>query len=264
MTFPPLIQFENVTIVRSGRWALDALNLSIDSNENVAILGPNGCGKSTFVKAIAGDVRPFAGKGVVRVGGKARWNLFELRKTLGIVSNELQATCAKEVTAVDLVVSGFFGSYGVLEPYEVTQEQWDGANQALQSVDAGHLAKRLTSELSSGEGRRVLVARALVNAPKALLFDEPTTSLDMKSAHLFMNTLRQICANGTNLVLVTHHVEEIVPEIRRVILLKHGKVFLDGPTEAVMTSENLSSLFETQIALDRSCGVYRAQVGGRN
>jgi iron complex transport system ATP-binding protein len=256
----PLIQFENVTVARSGRVALDALNLSIDANENIAILGPNGCGKSTMVKAIAGDLRPYAGRGRIRIAGRNRWNLFELRKTLGVVSNELQVLCSKEVTALDLVVSGFFGSYGELRPYEVTEEQQLMAAAALFAVDAGHLVDRQTCELSSGEGRRALIARALVNNPGTLLLDEPTTSLDLKSAHLLVTSLRKIADSGTNVALVTHHVEEIFPEIRRVVLLRQGKVFLDGPTEAVMTSENLSELFDANISLERHCGVYRARL----
>jgi len=256
----PLIDFENVTIVRNGRTALDNVSLTIGATENVAILGPNGCGKSTLVKAITGDLRPFAGKGAVKVAGKSRWNLFELRQILGIVSNELQTLCSKDATALDLVISGFFGSYGVLEPYDVTADHRAQALQKLEFLDAAHLATRPTNELSSGEGRRVLIARALINNPKALLLDEPTTSLDLKSAHHLVQTLRKVAASGTHIALVTHHVEEIFPEIRRVILLKEGKVFKDGPTESVMTAENISDLFGANIQLERTCGVFRARL----
>src|SRR5258708_4355723 len=128
----PLIEFENVTIVRNGRVALDDVSLSIGTNENVAILGPNGCGKSTLVKAIAGDLRPYAGRGQVRVAGMARWNLFELRRILGVVSNELQVICSKDATGLDVAVSGFFGSYGELKPYDVTPEQRAKALDALE------------------------------------------------------------------------------------------------------------------------------------
>ncbi len=169
----PLIELKNVTIVRSGRTALDDVSLSIRRGENVAILGPNGCGKSTLVKAIARDLRPFAGRGSLSIAGLDRWNLFELRKFLGIVSNEIQSLCAKDVTTLDVVVSGFFGSYGVLEPYEVTNEHFAKADEMLRFLEASHLANRLANELSSGESRRVLIARALVNEPTGLLLDEP-------------------------------------------------------------------------------------------
>lgn len=260
----PLIEFDNVTVVRNGQVALETVDLTIGTHENVAILGPNGCGKSTLVKTIAGDLRPFAGRGRVRVAGLDRWNLFELRRVLGIISNDLQTICAKDVTALDLVISGFFGSYGVLCPYEVTDAQRSVASERLCLLEAAHLAERKTCELSSGEGRRVLIARALVNSPKALLLDEPTTSLDLKAAHMLVLALRKIAASGTNIVLVTHHVEEIFPEIQRVILLKDGRVSLDGPKDAVMTSANLSRLFGAPVELQRVCGVYRAILGSAN
>lgn len=256
----PLVELQNVSIIRNGRVALDRVSLRIERGENVAILGPNGCGKSTLVKAFARDLYPASGKGVVRVAGQDRWNLFDLRKVLGIVSNELQTVCAKEVTGIDVAVSGFFGSYGVLEPYVVTDEMRDKAHETLRFLNACHLADRRTDELSSGEGRRVLIARALVNDPTALLLDEPTTSLDMKSGHLLLQTLRRIAAAGTNIVLVTHHIEEILPEIERVILLQDGRVFMDGPTESVMTSANLSELFQTRVQIDRTAGAYRGRV----
>jgi len=256
----PLILFENVTVVRNGRMALDCVNLSIPIGENVAILGPNGSGKSTLVKAIAQDLRPYAGKGRVQIAGRDRWNLFDLRKTLGVVSNELQVTCAKEVSALDMVVSGFFGSYGVLEPYDVTEEMRDKASEVLCFLNAHHLSDRRMNELSSGEGRRVLIARALVNEPSALLLDEPTTSLDIRAADSLIATLRKIARHGTNLVLVTHHVEEIVPEIRRVILLKEGLVMLDGPTEQVITSQNLSDLYDTRISVGQHDDRFHAKL----
>ncbi len=258
MNQAPLVQFDGVTVVRNGRTALNDVSLSIARGENVAILGPNGCGKSTLVKAICGELRPFAGRGSVKVEGRDRWNVFELRKALGIISNDLQALCVREETVIDLVVSGFFGSYGVLEPYQVTADQRAQAYERLKFLEADHLAERPVNELSSGEARRVLIARALVHSPGALLLDEPTTSLDIKSAHRLLQTLRRVASHDINLVLVTHHVEELVPEISRVILLKEGRVFLDGPKEVVMTSANLTELYEAPVNLSLSCGIYRA------
>ena len=255
-----LIDFQNVNIVRNGRIALDDMSLTIEHGQNTAVLGPNGCGKSTFVKTISGDLRAFGGTGTIQVGGLSRWNLFELRKILGVVSNELQVLCAKEVPALDVVVSGFFGSYGELRPYEVTSEQREKSLELLQFLDADHLANRWVTELSSGEGRRILLARALVHDPSALLLDEPTTSLDIKSSGLLMNTLRKVTEKGTDLVLVTHHVEEIIPEIHRVVLLKEGKVFRDGPTEVVLTEKNLAELYESKVRLERRYEMYHAQI----
>jgi len=246
--------------MRNGHVALDNVSFSVNPGENVAILGPNGCGKSSLVKTIARDLFPATGKGSVTVGGLTRWNLFDLRKILGIVSNELQSQCSREELALDLVISGFFGSYGVLEPYEVTHEMREKAWETLMFLDAAHLAERRMDELSSGEGRRVLIARALVNDPKALLLDEPTTSLDIRSANHLIKTLQSITESGVGVILVTHHIEEIFPEIGRVVLLQSGRVMADGPTEAVMTSENLSHLFQIPVTVDRSPFGYHARV----
>ena len=196
----------------------------------------------------------------MRVGGLDRWNLFDLRKSLGIVSNELQSFCTKNVTGLDVAISGFFGSFGVLEPYDVTSAHHEKAMETLKFLDASHLADRQANELSSGEGRRILIARALVNDPSALLLDEPTTSLYIKSGDRLVKTLRKIARTGTNVVLVTHHVEEIVPEIQRVILIRGGKVFLEGPTDTVMTSQNLSELFDATVRLERIGGTYHARL----
>ena len=246
--------------MRNGHIALDSVSLLVKAGENVAILGPNGCGKSSLVKTIARDLFPATGRGSVRVGGLTRWNLFELRKILGIVSNELQTHCAREELALDLVISGFFGSYGVLEPYDVTSEMREKAWETLMFLDAAHLAERRMDELSSGEARRILIARALVNEPMALLLDEPTTSLDIRSANHLVHTLRSITDSGVGIILVTHHIEEIFPEIGRVVLLQGGRIMKDGPTESVMTSENLTHLFQIPVIVDRTSQGYRARV----
>jgi len=256
----PLIEFQNVTIVRNGRTALDDVSLTINRGENVAILGPNGCGKSTLVKAIARELHPYAGTGSVKIDGKDRWNLFELRKTLGMISNDLQALCEREATGLEVTISGFFGSYGVLQPYEITEDHREKAMNALRQINACHLADRRTDELSSGEGRRVLIARALVNNPQALLLDEPTTSLDLQAAGSLISSLRDIARKGTNLILVTHHIEEIVPAIKRVILLKKGRIFGDGATQDMLTHDALSDLFEAPIFVERHGGWHTARL----
>lgn len=243
----PLVSFRNVTVVRNGRTALSAIDLTIEAGECVAILGPNGCGKSTLVKVVAGDLRAYAGQGEVTIRGLKRWNLFELRSILGIVSNDLQADFSPSALGLDVVLSGYFGSYGAVG--EVTPCMRSKALEALSRVEALHLAERKYGELSSGEGRRLLIARALVHDPEALLLDEPTTSLDLKAAHDFLLTVRKLAQEGIGVIFVTHHLEDIVPEITRVVLLKKGEIFADGPASEILTSENVSNLFEIPIQI---------------
>jgi iron complex transport system ATP-binding protein len=243
----PLVAFRDVSVVRSGRTALSVERLAIDSGECVAILGPNGSGKSTLVKLVVGDLRAYAGKGQVTIQGRERWNLFELRSVLGIVSNDLQTDLQPVASGFDLVLSGFFGSYGEVDKKQVTRDMEDRANEALALVEAAHLRNRTYGELSSGEARRIMIARALAHRPASLLLDEPTTSLDLKATAEFHDLTSRLAQTGIGIILVTHHLEDIVPEITRVVLLKRGQVIADGPRGEVLTAESLSNLFEFEI-----------------
>jgi iron complex transport system ATP-binding protein len=248
-----------VSIVRDGRTILDRISLRIEEGEHVAILGPNGCGKSTLIKTLTREIYPFAGRGSVKIWGQDRWIIRDLRTLLGVVSPAAGEQVLGEPSVMDMAVSGLLGTYGVLFGYEVTPEMLDTAREALAFVQADHLADRRFETLSSGETRRVLIARALVSQPKGLVLDEPTTSLDLKASHHFRVTMRRIAQAGTSLVLVTHHLDEIVPEIDRVIMLSDGRVLADGPTQEVMTAANLSRLFDADLRLHRE-PFFRAEV----
>lgn len=243
----PLVSLEDVTVVRGGRTVLSGIDLRIDAGERVAILGPNGSGKSTLVKLIAGDLHARAGVGQIRIRGLRRWSLFELRSVLGVVSNDLQALIDPRVTGEDAVLSGFFGTYGFLDRSLVTEDMLESAAMALNRAEAGHLANRVYGELSSGEGRRILVARALAHHPETLLLDEPTTSLDIRAAHEFLQTVRRLSDEGIGEILVTHHLEDIGPEIDRLVLLRQGHIFADGPKTEILTSRLISDLFDFPI-----------------
>lgn len=243
---PPLLELSDVTVVRGGRTALDRVNLRIEQGENVAILGPNGCGKSTLVKLIDRELYPLANGGWIRIFGRERWEVSALRSMLGVVSNDIQSAIPPEATAVEAVVAGFVGTLGVYYN-EASRERVTTALGHLEQVAAGHLANRAVGSLSSGEARRVMIARALAHHPSTLLLDEPTTSLDLVSADGLLTTLRDLATLGKSIILVTHHLQEIVPEIQRVVLLKEGRVLKDGPRRDVMTSENLSEAFDAQI-----------------
>ena len=136
------------------------------------------------------------------------------------------------------------------------------AAEALDTVGAAHLASRTLNRMSSGEARRVMLARALVIAPRVLVLDEPTTGLDLVARHLFMDRVRRIVRNGATLVLVTHHIEEIIPEVARVILLRDGRIVADGPKASVLTAARLSDLFGTPIAHETADGYHYARPAG--
>lgn len=260
MLAPALIDFEDITVFRGDKLALDRVTLRIGVGEHVAILGPNGSGKSTLVKTITRECYPLVRDGSsIRILGRERWNIFELRSMLGIISADLMTTFTRDVTGRDVVLSGFFSSVGVWSSEKVTAAMRQNADRLLASLEVSHLAERLTSEMSSGEARRVLLARALVHEPQTLLFDEPSTSLDLFAQHELQMVMRKLAQSGIGIVLVTHHLPDIIPEIERVILLGHGRVAADGRKEEVLTSARLSELFGLPLELVARNGYYNVQ-----
>lgn len=254
-----LLELKDVTALRAGKRALDRVSLRIRAGENVAIIGPNGSGKSTFIKLLTRELYPVAIEGpfTLKLLGRERWELMELRRHLGIVSPDLQVDFQREMTGLEAVVSGFFGSVGMWDNNRVAEGQWTSARKALARVGADHLADRWMTEMSSGEARRILIARALIHEADALLLDEPTTSLDFRAHLEFRATTRKLAKAGTSILLVTHMLEDLIPEIERIVLLRRGRVFQDGPVEKVLTSEHLSELFETPVRLEHADGIWR-------
>lgn len=256
---PSLLEMRNVTVVRSGKKILDSVSLSIKPGEHVAIIGPNGSGKSSFIKTLTKEYHPLAGADglVLKIMGKETWNVFELRKLLGIVSGELQQTCCRQIRVLDTVLSGFFSSIGIYYNHRVTPEMETRAREILEFLEISHLADRLMCELSTGEARRVLIGRALVHDPHALILDEPANSLDLKAMHSFRESVRKIACSGKSVILVTHNLQDVIPEISRVILIKEGKVFMDGKKEEVLTDANLSELFSLSVKVLEKEGYYQ-------
>jgi iron complex transport system ATP-binding protein len=258
---PPLLDLQNVTVLRdadSVRPALDDVSLSIGAGEHVCILGPNGCGKSTLIKTITRECYPLARPGSsVRIFGRDRWNVFELRSQLGIVSPDLLAACSTEATGRDVVLSGFFSSTRIFPNHSPDPAQIEHADALLARFGVAHLADRPVSRMSSGEAKRVLIARALVHAPISLLFDEPGNALDIAAQLRLRGTMSELARSGVGIVLVTHHVSEIIPEIERVVMLREGRIVGDGPTHSMLTSARLSALFGLRVEVECHEGVYR-------
>jgi len=256
---PSLITLRRATLIRGGQPVLHDLDFEIRSGEHVALLGPNGSGKSSFIRLITRQDYPLANPGgpaPMLILGQERWDVFALRAHLGIVSADLHRDFTNgqgfgRIQGTEVVLSGFFSSLGLFDHLHVTPAMRARALEALDLVDAGHLARRAMDTLSTGEARRVLIARALAPDPGALLLDEPTTGLDLAARRRFLETLAKLADLGKTLILVTHHVEEIIPAIARVILLKEGRVFSDGPKEDALRAEPLSHLFGLPIRVER-------------
>ena len=257
---PLLLSLSHVTVKRGDqeqRPALDDVTLKIALGEHICILGPNGCGKSTLIKTITRECYPVAREGSsVAILGRERWNIFELRSLLGIVSPDLLASCTTDATGLDVVLSGFFSGTRIFPHHHPDPEHLARARAALERLGIAHLAERPVARMSSGEAKRTLIARALVHDPQTLLFDEPSNALDIGAQLQLRGTMRELAESGLGILLVTHHVSEIIPEIERVVLLREGRIIADGPKATILTEENLSSLFSAAVRLGKQDGFF--------
>ncbi len=166
------------------------------------------------------------------------------------------AWCTGEAAGRDVVLSGFFSSNDVYPNHPLTSEQIEKANVALDQLQIPHLADRPVSEMSSGEARRVLIARALVHQPKALLFDEPSNSLDLFARRSLRESMSHLARSGIGIVLVTHDLSDVIPEIDRVVLMDKGRIVADGRKQEILDPKVLSQVFGTEVEVARRDGYY--------
>jgi iron complex transport system ATP-binding protein len=249
------MELRHVNVARGERVVLQDVNLKIRTGEHVAILGPNGCGKSTLILTMSCQIYPIFRHGMrVRIFGRERWDLTELRQHFGVVApglmgTELPGEKTATTTGLNAVIAGFFSASTLWPNLHVTKEMRERAVEALERMDALHLAGRLVGEMSAGEKRRVLIARALVHRPRQLLLDEPSNALDLAAQRELREILRRLACEGTGLLLVTHDLRDILPEIERVILMRGGRILGDGPRAELLTETRLSDLFNTPVRI---------------
>jgi len=254
----PLFELRNARVLRDGRAILEVGRFSVVEGEHLAVLGPNGAGKSTLIKLLTRDILPcWVDPPPVLVRGQSRVAVQEARRLIGTVSADAQEQADVVLPARDIVLGGFFGSLGVPIRSTTTQEQEHRALSALGELEIAHLAERTMNTLSTGEARRVVFARALVHNPAVLVLDEPCAGLDPHAAHHVRLAISSLARGGRSLVLVTHHVEDIVPEIERVVLVQDGGIVADGPKSELLTSDRLGSLFDIPVRLEERKGHYR-------
>jgi len=254
----PLLEFKNINVAGDGKKVLDSVSIRIFAGEHIAILGPNGAGKSSFIKTITREYYPISGRdSVFKVWGQDTWNIFDLRTTFGIVSNDLQYSFARDMSGMEMILSGFFSSIGLYRQF-VTPKMKRKAKEIMAFLDISGLKDRVLTQMSSGEARRFLIGRALVHDPKALILDEPSNSLDLHALHKFRIILGKIACSGIGIILVTHNLSDIIPEISRIILMKDGGFYKDGSKNELITAKNMSALFNTPVRVKKVRGYYYA------
>ncbi len=257
-----ILEITNATVYRGDTCVFDGLSFVLDEDRHTAILGPNGAGKSTILKLLAGEVHPVPKEdSTVRLFGEDRWNVWEVRKRLGIVSHDLQHQYMEQVSGLKVVLSGYYASIGTYGHQDFTYAQIVRAHTVMDDLGIGFLTDRRYADMSAGEQRRCLLARALVHGPSVLVLDEPTGGLDLTATFHYLDLMRTYMRKRRTILLVTHHIHEIPPEIKRVVLLKKGKILRDGEKGAVLTEAHLSELFDCPVALAEAHGWYQALPG---
>ncbi len=237
-------------MARGAKIVLHDLALRIAAGEHVAILGPNGSGKSTLIKTITCECYPIARPGMhSRIFGRERWDVFALRKRLGVVAGDLPSQRTLHTRGRDAVLSGFFASSTLWPEMHVSEAMRRRADAVLDQLEARHLAEKPVGEMSAGEMRRILIGRALVHDPEMLLIDEPSNALDLTAQHELQRALRKLAGQGIGIVLITHHLADIPPEIERVVLLRDGKIFADGPKRELLTEQRLADFFGIPVSV---------------
>ncbi len=253
-----LFDIRNVTAYNGPTCVFRNFSLTVEDCCNTVILGPNGSGKTTLMKLLSCEIYPVYGEGShVRIFGRERWNVEQLRTRLGIVSHDLQKNYLTGARGINVVLSGFYASIDTWRHQQFRAGDIEKAESVMEQLGIGHLANREFGTMSTGEQRRFLLGRALVNDPDALLFDEPTTGMDLRASFIYLEILRKLMQSGKTVILVTHHIGEIPPEIGNVVLLKEGQVAASGGKRDILTSGLLSALFDYPMDVVAANGYYQ-------
>ncbi len=257
-----ILDIQHATVYRGDRCVFEDLSFALEEDQHTAILGPNGAGKSTILKLLASEVHPVPkDETSIRLFGEQQWDVWDVRKRLGLVSHDLQHHYMEQVSGLKVVLSGYYASIGTYGHQDFSYAQIARAHTVMDDLGIGFLTDRRYADMSTGEQRRCLLARALVHEPSVLVLDEPTSGLDLTATFHYLDLVRSCMRKGKTILLVTHHIHEIPPEIKRVVLLKNGKILHDGEKRAVLTEANLNRLFDCPVTLAQAYGWYQALPG---
>lgn len=253
------IEMEHVSVARGESIVLHDISLRVGPREHIAILGPNGCGKSTLIQTLTCQIYPVASENSrLRIFGRERWDVNDLRRHLGVVAADLPGERTARTSGRDAVISGFFASATVWPHFHVTPEMQIRADEILHLLEVPHLQNKPVGQMSAGEMQRIMIGRALVHRPQILLLDEPGNALDLAAQWELRHILRRLAQEGTGILLVTHHLSDILPEIERVVMMRDGRICTDGHKRNLLNVPQLCELFGVDVDLTERNGFYHA------
>lgn len=254
-----IICFKHVNVAYDTTNVLHEIDLCITEGQHTAILGSNGSGKSTLLKLFSNDIYPRFNEAMRKeVFGKSIWDIWELKRHLGIITNDLHYQFTERaafLNGFEVALSGFYSSFHIYEHQEFLPLHVNKAHEVLHFLGIEYLHHKRICEMSTGEIRKCIIARALVHEPRAMILDEPTVGLDIKAQIEFIELLRKIAKERT-IILITHHLEEIFEEISHVVLLKEGRIYQQGKKEALLSDEHLSFTFGVPLHVSVQKGRY--------
>jgi iron complex transport system ATP-binding protein len=244
------LHLRGVNVAQGQNIVLHDVNLTIQRGEHAVILGPNGCGKSTLIQTMTCAIYPIVHPGMeLLIYGRERWDLTELRKHFGVVTTDLPGGKTSVTSGLNATIAGFFSASTLWPNLDILPEMRERAWEALERMEATYLAERMVGHMSAGEKRRIMIARALVHHPEMLLLDEPSNALDLAAQRDLRRVLRSLAQQGTGILLVTHHLSDILPEIERVILMRDGRIFRDGHRSELLKPNVIGELFHTPVQI---------------
>lgn len=257
-----LFEFKNVQVFQSGNSILKGITFSVAPNEHTAILGPNGSGKTTLMKLMTGDAQAAhkdENSSTSRIFGQSLYSIWDIKRRMGIITNNLQEKCKQDggyFNGLDTALTGFHDGIGFIRHDKIEKAHIEKAKILMLRLGIEHLMDRPFQFMSSGESRKTLIVRALVSEPDILMLDEPTTGLDIKSQFEFLDFMEKMSDMNHTLLIISHHIEEIIPCIQNVIMLKNGEIFMQGNKEELLTTSNIQKLYEAPITVHKSSNGY--------
>ena len=260
----PIVELEHVNVARGQNIVLHDVSFRVEAGEHLAILGPNGCGKSTLLKTATCELYPIARPETrVRIMGRERWDLTQLKRKMGVVSAELPGRQTLSITGFDAILTGFFSSSMLWPNLTVTGEMRERAEEILRVIDGEKLRTKLVGEMSAGQQRKTMIGRAMAGTAtegdvKMLLLDEPSNALDLAAQRDLREMLRGLAQQGVAILLITHHIADILPEIDRIVMMREGRIVADGRKKDLLTEERLGELFGGEIHLVERDGYWNA------